>query len=74
MGTNTNRDGNAGRVRPRAEPVLGIPANRLVVANPRIHAYDVDSEGEDDWLIGNQQPHRRGYGGGGYHRNHCGYD
>ena len=73
IGTNTNRDGDAGGVRPRAKHALGVPVNRPIAANPRIHAYDVDSDGEDDWLIGNQQ-HQRRYGGGGYRRNHYGYD
>ena len=46
MGTNTNRDGDAGGVRPRAEHALGVPVNRPIAANPRIHAYDVDSDGK----------------------------
>ena len=56
MGTNTNRDGDAGGVRPRAEHALGVPINRPIAANPRIHDYDVDSNGEDDWLIRNHRP------------------
>lgn len=76
MGTNTNRDGDAGGVRPRAEPALGVPANRPVAANPRFQEYDVDSDEEDDRPFENQQPAQRGYGGGGYRRNqnHYGYD
>ena len=74
MGTNTNRDRDAGGVRPRADPALGVLVNRPVATNQRIQAYDVDSDEEDDWLIRNQQPQWRGYGGGGYRRNHYGYD
>ena len=49
-----NRDRDAGGVRPKADPALGVPVNRPVAANQRIQAYDVDSDEEDDLLIGNQ--------------------